>query len=145
MGTRQPSPFVANAVGLASWRQRVQDKAMRQLERAEQIAVFRWAQAQECKHPELCLLHAVPNGGKRHIVAGHFMKLSGMKRGIPDIHLPVARHGYCGLWIEMKYGKNKVQEHQGAIIEKLIEYGNSVHVCYNAEDAIKVIKWYLSK
>ena len=97
----------------------------------------------ENRHPELKLLHSVPNGGSRHIREAHNLKLSGVKAGIPDIHLPVARHGYCGLWIEMKAEKNKPSDIQKNIIASLTEHGNSCHVCYAWTEAVDIIGWYL--
>ena len=40
------------------------------------------------------------------------MKRQGVKAGVPDICLPVARNGYHGLYIELKAGKNKATKNQ---------------------------------
>mgnify|MGYP004433785991 CR=1 FL=1 len=34
------------------------------------------------------------------------LKRQGVKAGVPDLHLPVARGGYNGLYIELKVGSN---------------------------------------
>lgn len=79
----------------------------------------------------------------RNIVVAVKLKREGVVRGIPDIHLPVARHGYCGLWIEMKSGKNKLSKEQKEMMELLTVHGNSCHVCYAWTEAVDVIGWYL--
>ena len=56
------------------------------------------------KYPELELMYAIPNGGKRHIHTAVVLKQTGVKSGVPDIFLPV-RRGKHGLFIEMKRKK----------------------------------------
>lgn len=50
----------------------------------------------------LALLHAIPNGGQRHKAVAGKMKAEGVKRGVPDVCLPVPRGPWHGLYIEMK-------------------------------------------
>ena len=73
-------------------------------EESHQTALFAWAalHANEC--PQLRLLLAIPNGGLRNKVTAGKLKAQGVKAGVPDIFLPVARGRYHGLWIEMKEG-----------------------------------------
>ena len=68
-----------------------------------------------------------------------------MKPGIPDLFLPVARHGYHGLFIEMKRRKNgKLSEEQEKMLGNLREQGFCAWVCKGADSAIEVITGYLS-
>lgn len=77
--------------------------APRDLEGAEQRALFQWIEETgKHHHPELELLYAVPNGGKRGIRTAVRMKAEGVKAGVPDLVLPVARGGYFGLYLELK-------------------------------------------
>src|SRR5687767_7978133 len=75
-------------------------------EHYEQKAVVDWAGAVQGRYPELRWLYAIPNAAKRSVVTASIMKAQGMKSGVPDLCLPVARQGYHGLYIEMKKKKN---------------------------------------
>lgn len=113
-------------------------------EEQEQAAVFEWAALLENQTPELALLFHVPNGGKRHPATAARLKAQGVKPGVPDICLPVARHGYHGLFIEMKRRKGgQLSDHQKAWIEALREQGYMVAVCKGADEAIEVLSWYV--
>ena len=68
---------------------------MKRSETTEQIALFNWARANEDFIPELKLLHHVPNEGKRS--NGPVMKAAGLKTGVPDLCLPVARRDFIDL------------------------------------------------
>mgnify|MGYP000941618928 FL=1 len=123
-------------------------------EHDEQVALFFWAELNKNKVPELELLLAIPNGAYYggHWSVANRMKEEGVKKGVPDIFLPVPmtylNEGQvvgmkAGLWIEMKAGKNKTSPDQDWWIGKLRDMGYRVEVCYSAEDAIKIIKEYL--
>lgn len=77
-------------------------------EHGHQVALFAWAAIQTQTTPELRLLFAIPNGGSRGdsqrsaMIQGATLKAEGVKPGVSDTMLPVARRGYHGLWIEMK-------------------------------------------
>ena len=114
-------------------------------ESQEQINLFRWANLQSCKIPELKLLFHIPNGGKRNIVTARRLKAEGVKAGVPDLFLPVPRGGYHGLFVEMKAGKNKTTEKQDVWITDLRQQGYKVVVCYGCEEAMTEIKEYLFK
>lgn len=51
------------------------------------------------------------------------MRSEGLKSGVPDLCLPVARSGYHGLYIELKAGKNKPTDNQLAWLEVLEAQG----------------------
>jgi len=108
-----------------------------------QCMVMEWAELQSPKMPELKLLFAVPNGGHRHKPVAMKLKKEGVKRGVPDLCLPVARHGYHGLFIEMKSAKGRLSVHQQKWADSLHQQDYLVYVCNDAESAIKRIKRYL--
>ena len=116
---------------------------MRQPEHLAQAALFRWAGYQTKRLPELALLFSIPNGGLRNKVTAAKLKASGVKPGVPDICLPVARGEYHGLWIEMKAGRNKPTAPQVQWHMRLSQQGHRVAVCYSWEAARDVIEEYL--
>ena len=114
-------------------------------ESTEQQALFEWAEIASRKTPELKLMYAVPNGGKRNITTAARLKKEGVKPGVPDICLPVPRGRYHGLYIEMKVNKNKPSANQKWWIEQLQKQGYRVEVCYSWGEAVKVITEYITE
>lgn len=115
-------------------------------EHQEQVALFEWSAWQEGLWPELRLLHAIPNGGKRDIRTAAMLKAEGVKPGVPDICLPVPRGGKHGLYIELKRRKGgTVSKEQEAWIRALMEQGYSCSVCYGWDQARETILQYLKQ
>ncbi len=108
-----------------------------------QCNVIKWARLQTCVFPELALLYAIPNGEKRHPSVAVRLKKEGVKAGVPDLHLPVSRGGYLGLWIEMKTATGTVRKNQKEIHAQLRAYGHRVVVCRSDEAAIDELRNYL--
>ncbi len=113
-------------------------------EDTEQINVIQWARWQQERHPELKLLHHCPNGGSRNKAEAVKLKQMGVVAGIPDLHLPVPKGIYSGLYIELKYDRGTLQESQKEVLRELAEVGNYCAVCYGAEEAIKIIEEYIA-
>ena len=114
------------------------------LEDAEQRIIFQWAAMETAARPELGLLYAIPNGGTRAIKTAIALKAQGVKSGVPDMCLPVARGGYHGLYIELKRQKGgTVSETQKSWITALNTQGYKAIICHGAEEAIGTIKEYL--
>ena len=121
------------------------DRVMMGSEAEEQEALFRWAEWAQAQHPELKLLFHVPNGGRRDKVTAARLKTQGVKPGVPDLFLPVARHGKHGLWIELKIRGGRTSMSQCEWIGDLREQGYDVFVCYGWEDAKGVLEAYLEE
>jgi hypothetical protein len=122
-------------------------KAMRTAtptEHDEQVALMDYCWANRQKHPELSLLFAIANAGAgaQRGQAGK-MKAEGVKAGVPDMLLPVARNGYHGLFIEMKRTGGVLSPIQLAWIARLKQEGYMVRVCYGFEQARDVLVGYL--
>ena len=114
-----------------------------QHEANEQEKLFRWAAYMTAAHPELSLMYHIPNGGSRNKIEAAHLKQQGVKAGVPDLCLPVARGEYHGLYIELKYGKNKPTENQKRWINLLRSQNYKAEVAYGWEEASKIILEYL--
>ena len=114
-------------------------------EHEEQSAVIKWAEWQKCQFPGLELLFAIPNGGQRHPAVATKLKAEGVRAGVSDLMLPVARGGHHGLWIEMKSSRGKVSPTQSEWIDAMKAQGYATAVCFNADAAIAVLAEYLQK
>ena len=118
-------------------------KSLTLSESQEQTLLFKWAGWNHTTYPELEMMYAVPNGGKRDIVTATHLKAEGVKAGVPDICLPVPRGGYHGLYIELKVHGNKPSELQESWLRRLSEQGYFTAVCYGWYEAAETIKRYL--
>ena len=112
-------------------------------EATEQEALITWCRIFESRYPELEMIYHVPNGGSRNRIEAANLKRQGGKAGVPDLCLPVPKDGYHGLYIEMKFGKNKTTKDQEEWLKRLSQYGYKTAVCYGAEEAREVIKEYI--
>jgi hypothetical protein len=114
-------------------------------ESEEQQALLEWAGWQRGKYPELALLFHIPNEGRRTPRTGARLKREGLKAGVPDLFLPVARGGDYGLFIELKAGSNKPTEKQLKWLEALTRQGYCACWCTGWEAAAKRIAEYLQQ
>ena len=117
-------------------------------EHQAQALVVAWAQALSDKEPDLELLFAVPNqgraGGRQGRVWGARMAREGLRGGVPDLVLPVARQGRLALFVEMKRAHGgRVMPAQRWWHERLEAAGNRVVVAHGAQEAIMAIWNYL--
>jgi len=121
-------------------------------EHAHQVALFMWAAMPEVRKqfPDLRLMFAIPNGGERNKIVAGRLKAEGVKSGVPDIFLPVARHNVHGLFIEMKRPKSdtktkgKVQGEQSDYALEFLRQGYGVAIAYGFPAAKEILICYLS-
>lgn len=124
---------------------------MKHEEDDNQRALIKWATLATPRIPQLALLFAVPNGGRRDAREAARLKGTGVKAGVPDLLLPYGHEiianglrGHCnGLAIEMKSTKGRVTTEQAAWHERLREAGWQVNVCRSWAEAREVICAYL--
>lgn len=112
-------------------------------ESEEQITLFEWAAINESKYPELKRLHHIPNGGYRNKATAVRLMREGVKRGVPDICLPVSRHGYHGLYIELKRLTGRLTDSQTEWLNDLKKQGYFAVVAYGFAEAKGFIERYL--
>ena len=104
---------------------------------------MQWADQARLIFPELELLFAIPNGGKRHPATGRRLKAEGVKAGIPDLFLPVARGPYHGMFIEVKTVRGTTTKAQKWWLAELQGEGYLTIVAKGAQAAIEAIEDYL--
>lgn len=113
-------------------------------EHQEQVALFEMAALFASHHPELELLFAVPNAGQRTKAARGRLLAEGLKAGIPDLCLPIARNGYHALYIELKRLRGgTVRPEQKWWHQRLRAEGARVEVCRGFDAAWAAISDYL--
>ena len=111
----------------------------------EQASLFKWLALQ---HPRAFkLAYHVPNGGHRVKAVAAKLKGQGVKAGVSDIVLPMARGGYFGLYIEFKATPphdSPVTESQHSYLMSVELQGYMALVCRGINEAIEVINGYMA-
>lgn len=123
-------------------------------EDGEQAALFCWAAMNEANYPALKWLHAIPNGGSRHIATATKLVATGSRSGVWDVFLPLPiqtewAKQYAGCYIEMKIEKRRNQK-DGGLSKDQVEFGKYAEkmgyyckVCYNWKEAVEILTKYL--
>jgi hypothetical protein len=92
-------------------------------------------------------MFAIPNRGHRTMATAVMMRKEGMKRGVPDVVLPISRGGYNCLFIEMKRvnaAPSDTNPDQLEWHERLRRFGNCVLICKGFEAAKESVCLYLA-
>ena len=111
----------------------------------EQEQLFAWLRANQAKHTVFQLVNASMNGVRVSPRLRLAMKRQGLRAGVPDIDVPVARGGYHGLRIELKRQHGgQVSREQKAFHALLLAEGYRVEVCKGWREAQSVILDYLA-
>ncbi len=106
-----------------------------------QSECVRWFRLQ---YPNL-LLFAIPNGGSRNVIEAANLKKQGVMAGIPDLFLAFPRAAAHGLFIEMKFGKNKLTPNQKEVFILLQNQGYSIATCYSFDQFQTIINFYITQ
>lgn len=121
-------------------------------EHSHQVTVVNYCRTMVNKQPLLSLIYAVPNGARTNSIAqASKLKAEGLRRGFPDLCLPVPIQPYHSLYIEMKKpaitklsAKGALSIDQAIWLNRLYHQHHAVAVCYGAQSAIDVLDSYLS-
>lgn len=109
-------------------------------EDAEQEAVIEY-----CDLKRIVCVH-IPNESKRSPSYGAKMKRMGLRKGFPDMFIPIARKGYHALFVELKRDRTcKPTKEQLLWIDYLNKQGYRATVCYGAGEAIGEIEEYFKE
>ena len=112
-------------------------------EATDQMALIEFCERFSGRVPELARVVHVPNGEKRDKATAGKLKAMGVRRGVPDLLLPVARTPFHGLWVELKTTKGKLSADQVEWLTYLNEAGYLAYVAYQWTDAAAFILDYL--
>lgn len=113
-------------------------------EHFEQVAFFDYVRAKANQDLRYAAIFAVPNGGHRHKVVASKLKAEGVESGVPDIFVAVPNEQHAGLFIEMKFGRNKPTDNQKGWLKLLERMGYRTVVCWSADDAIGALEAHLA-
>ena len=111
-------------------------------ESEQQIAFFNWCRVMSGNDPRLDTIFAVPNGGYRSKATAGRMKSEGLKAGVWDIFIPIQMGQHCGMWIEIKVGKNRLTPGQFAF-RNTVGDAYKWKVCYSWHEAVEATCDYL--
>lgn len=109
-------------------------------EHDEQVALFQWA----VTVPELQWMFAIPNGTRTSIGIARRMKAEGVRKGVADIFVPVARGGFHGLFIEMKSETGSATPEQREFVAAMRMAGYAAQICNGFDNARYIITLYLA-
>ena len=110
----------------------------------EQTAFFRWL---ELQHPDVfAVTYHTPNGGHRSKSEGGRLKGQGVKAGVPDVCIAIAKGGYFGLYVEFKATPphdSAVSSSQYDWLINLEKNGYKSVVCKGLDSLIAEVEAYL--
>ena len=121
-------------------------------EHSHQAAFFCWLNQNKHLHQGIDFALASANGGKRDMIEAARMRTTGVKRGVPDIFIPIPCGQQHGLWIEFK--KPSLEKSmKGTVTDKdqiryrdyLISANYSHFVAFHYLQAIEATINYLSQ
>ena len=118
---------------------------MARIEDRIQMDLIKWSQQPGVRkaYPCLKLLYHIPNERICDPREGKRLKLMGVKRGVPDLCLPVPNKGYAGLYIELKSDSGKLSDEQNWWLCELTNRGYKAVVCYGFDSAVNTLLKYL--
>lgn len=109
-----------------------------------QVSIMAEVALRANQDPRWGLCFAIPNGGHRNKATAGKLKAEGVKAGVPDLFLPVARHGYHGLFVELKVQGRKPFREQSDLIVRLMDQGYCCEIVWDsADEVIQLLLWYL--
>lgn len=112
-------------------------------EHTEQAYLMKWVELNRKRLPGVDRIFAIPNGGKRGKAAAGKLKAEGVRPGVLDLFLPLARGGYFGLFIEMKALDGRLSPEQAIEIGLLTDDRYLALTAYGMQAGIDILEWYM--
>jgi len=83
-------------------------------ERQIQESFFTYVREYSILYPKFATIFAIPNGGRREKIDAILMRRGGVLSGVWDVQVPYpsSNSRNTKMWIEFKYGKNKLTDNQ---------------------------------
>ena len=110
-------------------------------EHGETVALCQRAHYNARSYPELSLLIGIKNEATYRRAD---LRAEGIKAGVPDLFLPVARGGHHGLFIEMKVARGKPSVEQLRFAGLVTAQGYQVRFCWGQEQGWQALLSYLA-
>jgi hypothetical protein len=101
-----------------------------------------WFRLQHARYRKL--LWACPNGGKREEAEAQRLVREGVVAGVADLFLSIARKGFHGMYIEMKYGKGTMSQEQEDFKLAVEKQGFKHVCCWSFNEFEREINFYLN-
>lgn len=110
-----------------------------------QVEVFRTLAYNEAEHPELKLIHAIPNGGHRNKATAGKLKAEGVRSGVSDVFVPIPSPvtGHTGLYLELKVPGGKPTEAQLEFQQRVREQGFAATVTRSVDETLERLELHL--
>ncbi len=89
------------------------------------------------------LWYHCPNGGKRNKKEAARLKREGVKKGVLDVTICVANHGFNGFYLELKVDYKKPTDDQKEFMRRLRKNGYKAEWTQSLDEAIELIDEYL--
>lgn len=102
-----------------------------------------WTLEARQQHPELNLFIHLRNESMDHVAARRAFKRLGVKRGVPDLFLPVPRGERHGLWLELKSPTGRLSPEQKMWREALRAQGYAWEMARTLDEALTITLGYI--
>lgn len=109
-------------------------------EHGETAALIERTRLATGRYPQLRLLFAIKNEAAYKNAR---LRAEGIRNGVFDLMLPVARGAYHGLFLEMKVGKNQLSPEQTVFAFEMRQEGYCTIVCWGQDAAFRALITYL--
>lgn len=87
-------------------------------------------------------LMSIPNERKASYETHNHLRQMGLLAGAPDLFIPWPKHGFHGLFIEMKSATGRPTKRQLEVHADLKKWGYAVFVCHGFDAAKAVMEAY---